>query len=378
VSLRANWQRARTYVSENVVTPALAVLRLGDSQYKPLRVSHQPPSSDPNAWHYDSANRLLSRPGVTYTYDNNGNTVSKADSSGTTTYSYDFENRLKQVNLPNGTVVSYQYDPFGRRISKTISGVGTRYLYDRADILKEYDGSGIVLATYTHGPGIDEPISMTRGGQTSYYHADGLGSIVGLTNGSQGIAQTYQYDSFGNITNQTGALQSPFTYTGRENDTETGLYYYRARYYDPEVGRFLTQDPIGLIGGVNLYRYVGNNPITWVDPYGMLDFDASIGASIGLVDIAYGTSGLELGLVTPAFAAGVNFCLGPDRDATDADCPDSPNDDEAIESVPLTWSAGIGKYSGLSFTDDFKSWCLNIGGGWSLLPINVYLPLTTD
>jgi YD repeat-containing protein len=124
---------------------------------------------------YDEANRLLASPGVTYTYDNNGNTLSKADFTGTTTYGYDFENRLTSVSAPGGLTASYAYDPFGRRISKTVNGVTTQYLYDGMNIIKEYDGSGTLLATYVHGPGIDQPVSMTRGGQTYYYHADGLG-----------------------------------------------------------------------------------------------------------------------------------------------------------------------------------------------------------
>ncbi len=208
------------------------------------------------AWVYDADNRLLSRPGVTYTYDSNGNTTSRTDATGTTIYIYDYENRLIQVTLPGGSVVSYQYDPLGRRVMKTVDGVITRYLYDGEDILKEYDGAGVLLATYVHGPGIDEPVAMTQGGQTYYYHADSLGSIIGLSNSSQAIAKMYQYDSYGNITSQTGSLQNFYMYTGREYDAETGLYYYRARYYAQQTGRFLTQDPIGSAeGDVNLFRY---------------------------------------------------------------------------------------------------------------------------
>ncbi|MBI3572575.1 MAG: RHS repeat protein [Candidatus Kerfeldbacteria bacterium] len=134
-----------------------------------------PTTTDPSLWSYDVANRLLTRPGATYTYDNNGNTLTTTDASGTTTYGYDYENRLTSVSGPGGLTVSYAYDPFGRRISKTVNGTITKYLYDGLNILKEYDGAGALLATYTHGPGIDEPVSMTRGGQTYYYHADGLG-----------------------------------------------------------------------------------------------------------------------------------------------------------------------------------------------------------
>ncbi len=227
-----------------------------------------PVTTDSSAWGYDVANQLLTRPGVTYTYDNNGNTLTKTDSNGTTTYGYDYENRLINVSAPGGITASYTYDPFGRRISKTVNGILTRYLYDRADMIKEYDGVDTLLATYRHGPGMDEPIAMVRGGQTFYYHADWLGSVMGLTDTNQTLVQSYGYDGFGNL-NQPGAIQNPYTYTGRQYDAETGLYYYRARYYDPKTGRFLQQDPIRFRGGVNFYAYVGNNPIKYRDPYGL-------------------------------------------------------------------------------------------------------------
>ena len=105
-----------------------------------------------------------------------------------------------------------------------------------------------------------------------YVHADGLGSITSLTDTNGTIVQTYTYDSFGNIT-QAGSITQPFTYTGREYDSETGMYFYRARYYDPKVGRFVTKDPIGFDGGdVNLYNYVGGSPINHTDPYGLFQF----------------------------------------------------------------------------------------------------------
>ncbi len=112
---------------------------------------------------------------------------------------------------------------------------------------------------------------MIRNGQTYYYHADGLGSIVAITNATGAVVQRYEYDSFGNITYQQDPnFKQSYTYTGREYDDESGLYYYRARYYDAKVGRFISEDPIGFAGGdVNLYSYVGNNPVNLVDPLGL-------------------------------------------------------------------------------------------------------------
>jgi RHS repeat-associated protein len=113
-----------------------------------------------------------------------------------------------------------------------------------------------------HGAGIDEPLAMTRDNEIYYYHADGLGSIVALTDKKQRVVESYEYDSFGNLKDNAKSMQ-PFTYTGREWDKETELYYYRARYYDPMEGRFIQKDPIGFAGGINLYSYVGNNPLNY-------------------------------------------------------------------------------------------------------------------
>jgi len=112
---------------------------------------------------------------------------------------------------------------------------------------------------------------MTNG-QTYYYHTDALGSVIAITDSNRNVVQRYEYDSFGNIVLVLDPnFIQPYTYTGREYDPETGLYYYRARYYDAEVGRFISEDPIGIRGGdVNYYAYTGNSPLTKTDPEGTL------------------------------------------------------------------------------------------------------------
>jgi RHS repeat-associated protein len=202
---------------------------------------------------------------VTYNHDSNGNRTSRTTPSSLTNYSYDYESRLESVN---SGFITYGYLPNGKRINKTVGGVTTYYLYDGDDIIAEYDAGGTLIASYIHGPGVDEPIQMTRAGSTVYYTADGLGSIRDLTNSSQNIVEQYSYDSFGNLTTPP-TTGNPYTFTAREYDTETGLLFYRARYYDPKVGRFLQEDPKGFDGGdVNFYAYVANNPINAVDPSG--------------------------------------------------------------------------------------------------------------
>src|SRR5271156_4793980 len=111
---------------------------------------------------------------------------------------------------------------------------------------------------------------MLRGGATSFYNPDALGSVTSLSNSAGSIANTYTYDSFGKLTASTGSLVNPFRYTARESDTETGLYYYRARYYDPTTGKFLSEDPIHFAGSINFYSYVSNNPVLRIDPSGLI------------------------------------------------------------------------------------------------------------
>jgi RHS repeat-associated protein len=218
---------------------------------------------------YNSSNELTSLPTGSYTYDTNGNTKTKPDG---TQYTWNFDNQLTQVVLPGtaGTV-NFKYDAFGRRIQKSFiqSGITTttNYLYDGPNLLEEVDQNGSVIARYTQG-GLDEPLTQLRSGVTSYYEADGLGSITSLTDSSGTIAATYSYDSFGKMLSSTGSIINPYHYTARELDSESGLYYYRARYFDQGNGRFLSEDPLRFKISANFYPYVGNRPTVHVDPTG--------------------------------------------------------------------------------------------------------------
>jgi RHS repeat-associated protein len=233
------------------------------------RVGNRLSSLGVSPYAYNSSNELTSYPGVTYTYDNNGNTKTKVGSSGTTTYNWDFENRLTSVVLAgSGGTVTFKYDPFGRRVQKSSTSGTTNYLYDGANLLEELDNSGNVLARYTQQPGSDQPLAQLRSGTTSYYEQDGVGSVTSLSNSAGAIANTYAYDSYGKLSASTGTLVNPFQYTGREFDAETGQYYYRARYFDQNVGRLLSEDPIRFRGGKDFYAYVLNNPLKYRDPSG--------------------------------------------------------------------------------------------------------------
>lgn len=245
-----------------------------DNIYQLLGVS----GAQTHNYTYDAAGNRLTADGTNYsannlnqysvvgasdfTYDNNGNLTS----DGSKTFSYDYENRLSMVSGLSSAV--YVYDAFGRRVRKTVNGVVTNYVYDGDRIIEERNGSGALVATYVYGDGIDEVLTMTRASQTYYYFYDGLGSVTDITNATGEVVESYSYDVYG-VPNHTSTIGNRFYFTGREYDSESGLYYYRARHYNPVIGRFLQQDPLDLIPDINVYRYVGNNPINWIDPWGL-------------------------------------------------------------------------------------------------------------
>ena len=168
-------------------------------------------------------------------------------------------------------------------------------------VTEELDANGTATARYKQGLGIDEPLARTVIGATYFYQADGLGSITSLSSSTGTLPQTYKYDSFGNLTGSTGSVTNPFQFTARENDAETGLYYYRARYYDPSVGRFLSEDPIQFKGGINFYAYVGNNAINYKDPSGT----GVVDCIKAIAELVVATANLKLRVDGMAYHAGL-------------------------------------------------------------------------
>ena len=188
---------------------------------------------------YNVSNQLSSTPNASYGYDYNGNTLTNTTGSNTTTYTWDFENRLTSVTLPGSGTVSFAYDPFGRRIKKVAPSATSIYAYDDdGNLIEETNSSGAVVARYSQGLNMDEPLAMLRSATTSYYETDGVGTVTSLTNAAGALAQTYAFDSFGKQTASSGSLTNPFQFTAREFDSEIGLYFYRARYLDFSSGRF--------------------------------------------------------------------------------------------------------------------------------------------
>jgi len=211
----------------------------------------------------DNVNKYPTVGAASLTYDGNKNLTS----DGTWTYSYDTENHL--LTAAAGAVsASYVYDPSGRQAQKTVGAVKTRFIYDGVDLIATYDAAGVLQNRYVHGPGMDEPaIQVTAAGVLSFFHRDFQGSIVALTNNSGAVTNKYTYSPFGESVALSGTI---FGYTGQRYDSETGLYYYKARHFSPVLGRFLQTDPIGYAGGdLNLYAYVGNDPMNFTDPMGL-------------------------------------------------------------------------------------------------------------
>jgi RHS repeat-associated protein len=235
---------------------------------------------------YDQANRMtsltLTATGQTFAlaYDNNGNIVSKVDqgnAGNANTYGWDARNRLTEVSGP-GVSGNFEYDALNRRVGRTVNGQTTGYVYDRSQAIAEMSG-GNVSATLLTTPRVDDVLARYTAAGGSTYLTDGLGSVIALANENQAIQSFYAYTPYGQTTTLGNDGANPIQYTARENDG-TGLYYYRARYYDPVLKRFLSEDPIGLKGGFNVHGYVGGDPVNRVDPTGLLDFQQCVAACI--------------------------------------------------------------------------------------------------
>ena len=217
-----------------------------------------------STYSYQPFNRVVIIGSNSYSYDNNGNLTSKTDSTGTWTYTWDYENRLKQVTRPDSITISYAYDALGRRIQRNKGNSWTKYVYDGEDVVKDINSDGSSV-DYLNGLGVDDKLRQTSSSTTFYFTQDHLGSTRALTDANGNVIENINYDSFGN-----GASSlTRYGYTGREWDGDAGLYYYRNRWYDPQGGRFISEDPIGLEGGINSYAYVGNSPISLIDPSGL-------------------------------------------------------------------------------------------------------------
>ncbi len=246
---------------------------------------------------YDAANRLtgltLAASGQAFVlaYDDNGNLASKteqANPANVTTYTWDSRNRLTGISAP-GMVAVFAYDAFGRRISRTVNGQALGYVYDGMQAIGEVTAGSIdatLLTTLT----IDDVVARYTSAGSRTYLTDALGSVLAMAKDDQSIQAYYAYSPYGETTTLGDGEGNPIQYTARENDT-TGMYFYRARYYDPVLKRFISEDPIGSLAGTNFYAYVRGNPLRYTDPSGLNTM-----ITAGEITIAFGWLVTEAGL----------------------------------------------------------------------------------
>jgi RHS repeat-associated protein len=256
-----------------------------------------------------AGNRLLSDGTNNYTYDNDGNLIREVQiaTGATREFTWDYRNRLTSVTDLDASgavqqVVKYTYDAANRRISESVTsgaaGANSHnsfFIYDGTDEILEFDSTGQAAPTlaerYLYGPAIDQVLAQEdASGNVLWYLADALNTVRGLVNDAGQLVDRLTYDPFGNVTGQTDPSRSPrFQFVGREFDSATGLIYYRARYLDVSAGRFVSEDPLGVLGdGTNLYRYVRNAPTFRTDPTGLWSF------TVAFVPFGFGLS-LTLG-----------------------------------------------------------------------------------
>gem|GEM_PF-4106923 len=215
---------------------------------------------------YSTANSVNQYPivgGVAQSYGTDG----ALTGDGTWTFGYNTENMLVSASK-SGTSVAYSYDPLMRQGQKTVGSAKTNYYYGGWQRLADYDGvAGTLLQRYVYGTGVDEILlQVTTAGVKTYFHANHQGSVIATTDSSGSVVNRFKYGPFGESPSMAGTTHG---YTGQRFDSDTGLYYYKARYYSPKLGRFLQPDPIEFSGGINFYAYTKNTPLAMVDIMGL-------------------------------------------------------------------------------------------------------------
>jgi RHS repeat-associated protein len=262
------------------------------------RLSRNDSADGLTAYAYDANNRLTGMnkdaAATAFTYDANGSMLSRSNGTETTTYSWfnDGENRLAGVTLNQGantSQIDYLYDAFGTRVASTVDGETTNYLaapvWDLPQVLMSYDENGQVITDYTYGLDL---IRSREAGDEVFYHQDGLGSTRLLTDSTGQVTDRYTYDAYGRLLSHVGSSDNEKQFAGEQRDAETGLDYLRARYYDPDLGRFISKDPFaGFLSdpmSQHDYQYAHANPVNFTDPTGYFTMGEAM-ATVSLIGI---------------------------------------------------------------------------------------------
>jgi RHS repeat-associated protein len=218
-----------------------------------------------------------------YAYDMAGNVTNINYNAGeqTVALSWNSQYELTAVHTNGALAESYAYDALGRRVRTSTCSVTNFHLYEGIHCTADLDATGAVVRAYVYGPGIDNLLAMTTYSATEtntyYYLTDHLGSVIAITDGQGDVVEQYRYDAWGRVTvfDQVGtpltesAIGNRYTFQGREYSWPTGFHYFRARWYDPVTGRWLSNDPIGISGGLNQYVAFDNAPVMYSDPLAM-------------------------------------------------------------------------------------------------------------
>jgi RHS repeat-associated protein len=260
---------------------------------------------------YDAANRLTTWGGNALTYDDNGNLTAL----GSTTYEWNARDQLASTSSGGST---FSYDVLGRRTGRDVSGAATSYLHDGPNPVSVNDDFMM------SGLNVDEIYAGISSSGTTSYAADGLNSTRLLTDEDGDVTASYSYAPYGAAATE-GSGQTSFQFTGRENDGAADLYYYRARYYSPALNRFISEDPIGLSGGMNVYAYVHGDPINLIDPYGLWSLSLSFYRGFGgAIQFGY-ASGKMFVLADAGVGLGAGLSFNPT-----GDFPRPPGSDPCI------------------------------------------------
>ena len=227
-----------------------------------------------DAWTYNQNNELETHSNTSYEYDNNGNTIKKTLNGTTSLFFYNLEDRLERVEDGSGNIIAkYGYDPFGRRLWKETSGTQTYFMYADEGLIGEYTVTGTEIKTYGWKPGSTwgtDPLFMKIGSQYYFYYNDHLGTPQKMTSISGAVVWSAKYSSFGKANvDSSSTIENNLRFPGQYWDAETGLHYNWHRYHVPEIGRYITVDPIGFDGGINFFTYALNQPVTNYDPLGL-------------------------------------------------------------------------------------------------------------
>jgi RHS repeat-associated protein len=260
---------------------------------------------------YNQAGHLASAGDVRMSYDKNGNLVERTDGRGKSQYRYDTLNRIREISAPNGEKISYAYSPLGERAMVRSGKSENQTLYDGQKPIAHLDASLKTKARIIHGPGFDEVLGQESSGSMQYFHRDPVGSIIAVTDAAGSPVASLSYKAFGTPRPASGTVPA-LAFAGRPYHPETGLASFPFRDYDPAIGRFLQPEPLGLFAGwENAYAFAMNNPVNFIDPYGLWGWP-SISQVVGGIVVAAGVvaAGVAVAAAAPVIAAGGTIGAG--------------------------------------------------------------------